>query len=121
MDKSEARKKQKIKIKEKKMSRPNAEMVYGKFLGCWIRYLRAHFSFLLLFKEAKKIWEQVRQKKIDNEKRKELVGKLIEVVEGKIHDVVFKSDASRVIQCILKHGNEEHRKIVFNELKGKET
>jgi pumilio family protein 6 len=95
VDKGEARKKQKLKIKEKKMAKPNAEMVY----------------------EAKKLWEQVRQKKIENEKRKELVGKLIEVVEGKIHDVVFKSDASRVIQCILKHGNEEHRKIVFNELK----
>ncbi len=102
------------------MAKPNAQMVYGKFnFAIWIRSLRADFSFLFFIIEAKKLWEQVRQKKIENEKRKELVGKLIEVVQGKIHDVVFKSDASRVIQCILKHGNEEHRKIVFTELKGK--
>jgi len=71
--------------------------------------------------EAKKLWEKVRQKKIENETRKELVETLIGVVQGKIHHIVFKSDASRVIQCILKHGNEEHRKIVFNELKGTEN
>jgi hypothetical protein len=31
VDKGEARKKQKLKIKEKKMAKPNAEMVYGTF------------------------------------------------------------------------------------------
>jgi len=33
VDKGEARKKQKLKLKEKKMAKPNAEMVYGKFIS----------------------------------------------------------------------------------------
>jgi len=61
------------------------------------------------------MWEKVRsakpaQAKLENEK-------LLKLIKGKIADVVFKHDASRIIQTCLKLGTPEQRTIVFNELK----
>jgi hypothetical protein len=53
VDKGEARKKQKLKIKEKKMAKPNAEMVYGKF-NLMLSSL-FNFSFLIYYSRGQKI------------------------------------------------------------------
>lgn len=43
----------------------------------------------------------------------------MDVVRGKVQDVVFKHDASRIIQTIVKYGGQEERDEIAAELKGK--
>eukprot|EP01125_Pyxidicula_operculata_P002007 TRINITY_DN11986_c0_g1_i1.p1 TRINITY_DN11986_c0_g1~~TRINITY_DN11986_c0_g1_i1.p1 ORF type:complete len:649 (-),score=194.09 TRINITY_DN11986_c0_g1_i1:182-1993(-) len=83
---------------EQKLKRPNAQLCY----------------------DAKLIWEEIRQKKdkIEPEKRKEMIDKLIDELKGKMLEIVMKRDISRVIQSILKYGTPEQREVVFEELKG---
>lgn len=40
------------------------------------------------------------------------------VVRGKVQEVVFKHDASRIVQTIVKHGGQEERNQIAAELKG---
>jgi pumilio family protein 6 len=93
--KRELKERQKLRRKERKLARPNAETVF----------------------EAKKIWEEMRIKKIDSEKRTTLINKLMNLIKGKIYEIVFKNDASRVVQCAFRYGNLEQKEIIFNELK----
>jgi hypothetical protein len=59
------RKRRKLQIKQRKLAKPNAEIVF----------------------EAKKIWEEMRIKKIDTEKRATLIDKLVDLIKGKIYEV----------------------------------
>jgi pumilio family protein 6 len=63
--KRELKKRQKLKRKERKLAKPNAEIVY----------------------EAKKIWEEMRIKKLNPEKRTTLINKLMNLIKGKIYEV----------------------------------
>ena len=45
--------------------------------------------------------------------------KILKNLKGKIEEVSKNQDASRIIQTILKYGNEKHHLEIYNELKGK--
>lgn len=41
------------------------------------------------------------------------------VVRGKVKDIVFKHDASRIVQTIVKYGSAKERNEIAEELKGR--
>lgn len=67
-------------------------------------------------RQAKKIWETVRDSKCPAEKRKTLIAELCELIKGKVAELVFAHDTVRVIQCCVQYGTEEQRKAIFEEL-----
>ncbi|XP_036186863.1 pumilio homolog 3 isoform X4 [Myotis myotis] len=66
---------------------------------------------------AKQIWEIVRRKDCDKEKRVKLMSDLQKLIQGKIKTIAFAHDSTRVIQCYIQFGNEEQRKQAFEELR----
>ncbi|XP_054843518.1 pumilio homolog 3 isoform X1 [Eublepharis macularius] len=80
------------------------------------RQLNDKTNYDAVFK-AKQIWEALRQKKCDLEKRKKLLNELQGLLHGKIKSMAFAHDSTRVIQCYLRFGNEKQRQEVFEELK----
>lgn len=94
---AEAHAKQKALARERKASKPHADVIA----------------------RSKKIWERLRRKShVPVNERKELVGELFSIIEGRVRDFVFKHDSVRVIQCALKYANHEQRLMILNELKG---
>ncbi|XP_031245878.1 pumilio homolog 3 isoform X3 [Mastomys coucha] len=67
---------------------------------------------------AKHIWESLRRKDCDKEKRVKLMSDLQKLIQGKIKTIAFAHDSTRVIQCFIQYGNEEQRKQAFEELQG---
>lgn len=43
---------------------------------------------------------------------------MMDLITGKVQDIIFKHDMSRIIQSCLKHGNEAQRNIIAGELVG---
>jgi pumilio homology domain family member 6 len=41
------------------------------------------------------------------------------VIQGKVTDIVFKHDASRIVQTVVKYGRQKERNEIALELKGK--
>ncbi|EEY65784.1 uncharacterized protein PITG_03308 [Phytophthora infestans T30-4] len=85
---------QKLAKKQRKMQRPHYEMVT----------------------RAKQIWNVIRERDVDKNKRATLVDELYTLVKGKIYDVAAKHDASRVIQSLMQHGKPEHRSQIVLEM-----
>ncbi|ORX64151.1 ARM repeat-containing protein [Basidiobolus meristosporus CBS 931.73] len=77
---------------------------------------KPHFEIL---SQAKKIWEKMRRKDVPKPEREKLISDLMALVKGRVVEVIFKHDASRVIQTCLKYGNPEHRNQIASELKGR--
>ena len=93
---TEAHAKQRALAKERKASKPNADVI----------------------QRSKKIWERLRLKShVQLEERKQLVAELFQIITGRVRDFVFKHDSVRVIQCALKYANREQRRLIVNELK----
>ncbi|ELW63088.1 hypothetical protein TREES_T100010023 [Tupaia chinensis] len=67
---------------------------------------------------SKQIWEILRRKDCDKEKRVKLMNDLQKLIQGKIKTIAFAHDSTRVIQCYIQYGNEEQRKQAFEELRG---
>uniref|UniRef100_A0A8C8SWA8 Pumilio homolog 3 n=1 Tax=Pelusios castaneus TaxID=367368 RepID=A0A8C8SWA8_9SAUR len=67
--------------------------------------------------KSKQIWENVRRKNCDKEKREKLISELHKLLHGKIKSMAFAHDSTRVIQCFIKYGNEKQRQEIFEELK----
>jgi pumilio homology domain family member 6 len=72
-----------------------------------------------LLANAKNAWSRARQKAISKEERASHINSLVEIVRGKIQDIVFKHDASRIVQTIVKRGNQQQREKVATELQGR--
>ncbi len=72
-----------------------------------------------LLANAKNAWSRARQKAISKEERASHINSLMEIVRGKIQDIVFKHDASRIVQTIVKRGNQQQREKVATELQGR--
>uniref|UniRef100_A0A452UWS5 Pumilio RNA binding family member 3 n=1 Tax=Ursus maritimus TaxID=29073 RepID=A0A452UWS5_URSMA len=66
---------------------------------------------------AKQIWEILRRKDCDKEKRVKLMSDLQKLIQGKIKTMAFAHDSTRVIQCYIQFGNEEQRRQAFEELR----
>ena len=71
-----------------------------------------------LIANAKRVWSLARQKNISPTERQKHVQDLLDIVTGKVKDIVLKHDASRIIQTIVKHGGQRERDQVAGELKG---
>ena len=62
-------------------------------------------------------WEKLRIKHMDKEERRVLIDEAMAAVSGRVHDIIFKHDASRVVQSCLKYGTTEQRAAICAELK----
>ncbi|CEI99960.1 hypothetical protein G6F70_001002 [Rhizopus microsporus] len=80
---------------------------------------KSHDKNFEMITQAKKVWEQLRRGDISREEQKQLMEKIMNIIGGKVQDVIFKHDASRIIQTCLKKGNAEQRNQIAEELKGK--
>ncbi|KAG8625718.1 hypothetical protein KVT40_006119 [Elsinoe batatas] len=92
---AESHAKQRALAKERKASKPNADLIA----------------------RSKKIWEKLRRKShVPLDERKKLVEELYVIINGRVRDFVFKHDSVRVIQCALKYANKEQRLNITREL-----
>ncbi|KAL0137474.1 armadillo-type protein [Mucor lusitanicus] len=80
---------------------------------------KSHDKNFEMIVQAKKVWEQLRRGDISRDEQKALMAKMMNIIGGKVQDVIFKHDASRMIQTCLKKGNAEQRNQIAEELKGK--
>lgn len=67
--------------------------------------------------EAKKVWEDLRRKKCEDDIKTELMKKLHGLIRGKIKQMAFAHDSVRVLQCFIQFGSHEQRQEVFEEIK----
>lgn len=51
------------------------------------------------------------------EVRRKLCSSVFESVKGRVNQLVFAHDTSRVIECLIQYGTEKQRELVFEELK----
>ncbi|ORX81049.1 ARM repeat-containing protein [Anaeromyces robustus] len=72
-----------------------------------------------IISEAKGIWETLRLKRNTKDERKELMERLMNIIRGRVQEIIFKHDASRIIQCAVKYGNQSQRSEIAKELKGR--
>ncbi|KAF3257149.1 pumilio domain member 6 [Orbilia oligospora] len=88
---------QKKLANERKFAKPNADVIH----------------------RSKKIWERLRRKShVPLDERKQLTDELFTIITGRVKELVFKHDASRVIQTAVKYGSSERRQDIAKELKG---
>ncbi|KAI0056139.1 ARM repeat-containing protein [Artomyces pyxidatus] len=80
------------------------------------RAAKPHSALLV---DAKASWALARQKNISKGEREKHVAALMDVIRGKVQDIVFKHDASRIVQTVVKHGSQAQRDQVAAELKGR--
>jgi pumilio family protein 6 len=72
-----------------------------------------------IISEAKEIWETLRLKRNTKDERKQLMERLMKIIRGRVQEIIFKHDSSRIIQCAIKYGNQSQRSEIAKELKGK--
>ncbi|KAG6864031.1 hypothetical protein C0991_000937 [Blastosporella zonata] len=72
-----------------------------------------------LLADAKRVWSLARQKTIPTAERQKHIQDLMNVIRGMVKDIVFKHDASRIVQTVVKYGGQKERDEVAQELKGK--
>ncbi|KAJ8502883.1 hypothetical protein ONZ45_g11351 [Pleurotus djamor] len=93
----EARKAQKALQDQRKAAKPNSDLLTS----------------------AKKVWSLARQRNIPPEERQKHVQNLMNVIRGKVKDIVFKHDASRIVQTVVRNGKQKERDEIAVELKGR--
>ncbi|TPX35059.1 hypothetical protein SmJEL517_g02375 [Synchytrium microbalum] len=93
---AKSRKEQKRLLEERRGQKPHADMITS----------------------AKKLWEKLRHKETKSDGRAQVMKELMELVSGHIQELIFKHDASRIIQSMLKFGNSAQRDSIAAELKG---
>ncbi|KAG8221634.1 armadillo-type protein [Butyriboletus roseoflavus] len=71
-----------------------------------------------LIANAKRVWSLARQKNISSKERQKHVRDLMDIMTGKVKDIVLKHDASRIIQTVVRYGGQRERDQVAGELKG---
>lgn len=79
---------------------------------------KAAKSHSTLLTEAKHIWALARSTTISSAQRQKHVGELMDVIRGKVKEIVFKHDASRIVQTLVKYGGAKERNEIAQELKG---
>ncbi|KAG9094548.1 pumilio domain member 6 [Ceratobasidium sp. 370] len=71
-----------------------------------------------LLTEAKRVWALARKIDVPRAERQKHVTELMGVLRGNVQDIVFKHDASRIVQTLVKYGGQKERDEVAAELKG---
>ncbi|CAE6377945.1 unnamed protein product [Rhizoctonia solani] len=80
---------------------------------------RASKPHSALLSEAKRVWALARKIDIPRAERQKHIEELMSVLRGNVQDIVFKHDASRIVQTLVKYGGQKERDAVAAELKGK--
>lgn len=80
---------------------------------------RASKPHSALLVEAKRAWSLARQKNLSKQERTKQINALMDIIRGKVKDIVFKHDASRIVQTAVKYGGQKERNEIAEELKGK--
>lgn len=93
----EAHLKQKEKLLERKSAKPHADKLA----------------------RSKSLWAQINRKKVPKAERQKYIEELFGLISGSVVDIIFKHDASRVVQACFKFGNEAQRTQILQELKGR--
>ncbi|KAJ7388907.1 hypothetical protein OS493_035054 [Desmophyllum pertusum] len=70
-----------------------------------------------LVHSLKQLYETIRRKKCSKAEKSELVEKILNLIAGHSHEVIFKHDTGRVIQACVKFGTEEQRQKLFEQFK----
>ncbi|TRY92577.1 hypothetical protein DNTS_020494 [Danionella cerebrum] len=73
-----------------------------------------HFQIV---NKAKQVWEIVRRKDCDKQKKAKLMEEIHELVKGKIKAIAFAHDSTRVLQCFVQFASDQQRQEIFDELK----
>ncbi|KAJ1976629.1 Pumilio y domain member 6 [Dimargaris xerosporica] len=71
-----------------------------------------------LIAKAKELWTQASSTTLPKAERTEAVNRLMDHLQGHIHEVCFRKDGSRILQTCLKYGSPEQRDMIVTELKG---
>jgi len=66
--------------------------------------------------DAKVFWERARAKRCPKLERSELIGKIMELITGKIRDIIQQHDSVRILQCCMQYGTDPFRQTIFDEL-----
>lgn len=98
---------------------PNASRESHKVQKALLDQRRAAKPHSELLVEAKRAWTLARQKNIDKSERDKHVKALTNVIRGKVKDIVFKHDASRIVQTVVKYGGQKEREEIAKELSEK--
>ncbi|KAJ2390184.1 Pumilio y domain member 6 [Coemansia sp. RSA 2559] len=67
---------------------------------------------------ARKQWEELRRGDLDPAVRKTKMASMMALIQGRIKEITFKHDMSRVVQTCLKYGDQEQRALIAEELDG---
>eukprot|EP01027_Heterolobosea_sp_BB2_P010802 GEZU01015801.1.p1 GENE.GEZU01015801.1~~GEZU01015801.1.p1 ORF type:complete len:348 (-),score=131.58 GEZU01015801.1:10-1014(-) len=78
--------------------------------------LKPNFDLIL---QSKFKWEDFRKKRQTPEKRHRLINEVLALVSGKIFEISHTPNGSRILQSCIKHGTEEQRETIIQELTGK--
>ncbi|GBE84550.1 ARM repeat-containing protein [Sparassis latifolia] len=97
---------------------PNAARESHKVQKALLDQRRAAKPHSALITKAKSTWTLARQKNISKEERAEHIQALMTIIRGNVKDIVFKHDASRIVQTVVKHGGEKERNEIATELQG---
>ncbi|KAI0635454.1 ARM repeat-containing protein [Trametes polyzona] len=98
---------------------PNAARESHKAQKALLEQRKAAKPHSALLTDAKRAWTIARQKNISKEERTKHIHELMDVIRGKVKDIVFKHDASRIVQTVVKYGGQKERNEIAEELKGK--
>ena len=66
--------------------------------------------------ELQVLWEKARSSECPKKERAEHIAAIIELIKGKVHDIIFQHDSVRVLQCCMQYGNAEQRVLIFDEI-----
>ncbi|KAJ7595727.1 armadillo-type protein [Mycena floridula] len=97
---------------------PNAAREGHKAQKALLEQRRAARPHSSLIADAKQMWGLARQKSIPVSERQKHVRDLMDVIRGKVKDIVFKREASRIVQTVVKYGGQKERDEIAVELKG---
>ncbi|KAI0368550.1 ARM repeat-containing protein [Pilatotrama ljubarskyi] len=98
---------------------PNAARESHKAQKALLEQRKAAKPHSALLTEAKRAWTLARQKNLSKEERTKHINALMDIIRGKVKDIVFKHDASRIVQTVVKYGGQKERNEIAEELKGK--
>ncbi|KAJ2784039.1 Pumilio y domain member 6 [Coemansia javaensis] len=68
--------------------------------------------------QARKAWEVLRRGDLGVEERAQRMDEMMGLLGGRIKEVTFKHDMSRVVQTCLKYGSDAQREAIAGELAG---
>ncbi|TBU44642.1 ARM repeat-containing protein [Dichomitus squalens] len=104
---------------EKSAKDPNAARESHKAQRALLEQRKSAKPHSALLTDAKRAWTLARQKNISKAERTKHLTALMDVIRGKVKDIVFKHDASRIVQTAVKYGGQKERNEIAEELKGR--